>query len=138
MIKARTSRRKRDAIEINIAPLIDLVFLLLIFFITSASFVKQTGIDVKRPVAETAKVKKAAMVIGVSRDGGIFLEGREIDIRSVRAYIERFLAQNPKGNVIIVADKDSKTGVVIKVVDQCRLGGAKNVSIAAKRGNFSP
>ncbi len=133
MIRARSSRRKKENIEINIAPLIDLVFLLLIFFITSTSFVRQTGIEIRRPVAKTAKTKRAAMVISISKDGAIFMEGREIDIRSVRPYVERFLAQNPKGGVIIVADKESKTGVVIKVVDQCRLGGAKNVSIAAKK-----
>jgi len=129
----RTLRSGRTA-EINMAPLIDLVFLLLIFFLVTTSFVKESGVDVERPQASTATLKEAGnILIGVSAAGKVFLESKEIDIRSVRAHVERSMAENPEGAVVIVADKASSTGVVIQVMDQCRLAGAKSVSIAASK-----
>jgi len=135
VIKVRQSlRRNAGKAEINMAPLIDLVFLLLIFFMVTTSFVKETGIDVQRPTASTAVLKeKGNILVGVDPEGRVFLERKQIDIRSVRAHIERCLAENPEGSVVIVADKASKTGVLIRVMDQCRLAGAKNVSIAAAK-----
>ncbi|RLB10250.1 MAG: biopolymer transporter ExbD [Deltaproteobacteria bacterium] len=135
MINIRQSLRGGSrTTDINIAPLIDLVFLLLIFFLVTTSFVKETGIDVNRPTASTAMPKeKGNILIGVDSDGRVFLEGRQIDIRSVQAHIERCLAENPEGSIVIVADKNSHTGIVIRVMDQCRLAGAKNISIAAAR-----
>ena len=135
MINIRQSLRESTrTTDINIAPLIDLVFLLLIFFLVTTSFVKETGIDVNRPTASTAMPKKKGnILIGVDSDGRVFLEGRQIDIRSVQAHIERCLAENPEGSIVIVADKNSHTGIVIRVMDQCRLAGAKNISIAAAR-----
>lgn len=120
--------------EINMAPLIDMVFLLLIFFMVTTSFVKETGIDVHRPTAATAQVKnKGNILLGVSEAGRIYFEKRPIDIRSVRAHIERSLAENPEGAVVIVADQKSDTGVIVRIMDQCRLAGASNVSIAASK-----
>jgi len=135
MINIRQSLRGGSrTTDINISPLIDLVFLLLIFFLVTTSFVKETGIDVNRPTASTAMPKeKGNILIGVDSDGRVFLEGRQIDIRSVQAHIERCLAENPEGSIVIVADKNSYTGIVIRVMDQCRLAGAKNISIAAAR-----
>ena len=127
-------RRGSQGVDINMGPLIDMVFLLLIFFVVTTSFVKETGLDVQRPVASTAEVKeKGNILIGVSGDGRIFIDRKEIDIRSVRAHIERFLAENPESGVVVVADKMSQTGQVIEIMDHCRLAGAKNVSIAASR-----
>ena len=135
MINIRRSlRRGARTADINIAPLIDLVFLLLIFFMVTTSFVKETGIDVQRPIASTARLKeKGNILIGVSSDGRIFMDRKQIDIRTVRAHVERCLAENPEAAVVIVADKASQTGIVIRMMDQCRLAGAKNVSIAASR-----
>ena len=135
MINVRRSLRRSSKTEgINMAPLIDLVFLLLIFFMVTTSFVKETGIDVQRPTASTAVLKeKGNILIGVDPKGRVFLEKKQIDIRSVRAHIERCLAENPEGAVVIVADKASRTGVVIQVIDQCRLAGARNVSMAASK-----
>jgi biopolymer transport protein ExbD len=135
MISVRQSlRRGTGTAAVNMAPLIDLIFLLLIFFMVTTSFVKETGIDVQRPTASTAVLKdKGNILIGVDPQGRIFFEKKQIDIRSVRAHIERCLAENPEGSIVIVADKTSHTGVVIRVMDQCRLAGAKNVSIAAAK-----
>jgi biopolymer transport protein ExbD len=135
MIDIRKSLRGNFQEEgINMAPLIDLVFLLLIFFMVTTSFVKETGIDVSRPTASTAELKaKGNILLGVSEDGRIFFEKKQIDIRSVRAHMERSLAENPEGAVVIVADKKSNTGVIVRLMDYCRLAGARRVSIAAKK-----
>jgi biopolymer transport protein ExbD len=114
------------------APLIDMVFILLIFFLVTTSFVKESGVDVNRPTAATAEsVQNAGIMIGVDKDDRIFMDKREIDLRAVRANVERALAENPKGTVVIVADRQSRTGVAIEVMDACRLAGAESVSIAA-------
>jgi len=120
--------------DINISPLIDLVFLLLIFFLVTTSFVKETGIEVQRPVASTAELKEQGnLLIGVDNSGRVFMDRRQVDVRMVRGHIARALAENPKSGVIIVADQQSQAGIIIKVMDQCRLAGAKSVSLAARR-----
>ncbi len=127
---ARKARKKH--IELNMAPLIDMVFILLIFFLVTTSFVKETGVDICRPTATTATSReKAKILVGITKDDLIYMDKREIDIRAVRANIERAIAENPEASVVIVADRESRTGITIKVMDGCRLGGAKNVSIAA-------
>lgn len=126
-------RRNRSLVDINMAPMIDMVFLLLIFFLVTTSFVKETGIDVSRPTAATAATReKATILIGIDADNRVFLDRREIDVRAVRANIERALAENPEGSVVVVADKASATGTAVEVMDGCRLAGAQNVSLAAK------
>jgi biopolymer transport protein ExbD len=127
---ARRSQKK--GVELNMAPLVDMVFLLLIFFLVTTSFVRETGVDVNRPTAATAVSKeKATIMIGVTPDNRIFMDRREIDPRAVRVNVERALTETPEAGVIIVADRDSTTGVVMRVMDACKLAGAENVSIAA-------
>jgi biopolymer transport protein ExbD len=135
MINVRnTLRGGGSEVNINMGPLVDMVFLLLIFFVVTTSFVKETGIDVHRSTAATAEMKERGnIMLGISADGQVHLEGRRIDVRSVRALIERALAEDPESGVVIVADKDSNTGTVVQAMDQCRLAGAMNVSLAAKR-----
>jgi biopolymer transport protein ExbD len=133
MINITSARRNRNTTrELNIAPLIDMVFILLIFFIVTTSFVKETGIDVSRPTATTAVSKEdASILIAIDEDNRVFMENQEIDVRAVRANIERALAENPEGAVVVVADRASSTGTAIKVMDGCRRAGAENVSLAA-------
>lgn len=133
MLNITTARRgKRGTSELNMAPLIDMVFILLIFFLVNTSFVKETGIDVSRPTASTAVVQsKATLMIAIDRENRIFMERREIDVRAVRANVERALAENPESAVVVIADKTSSTGIAIRVMDACRIAGAKNVSLAA-------
>ncbi|NDV19833.1 biopolymer transporter ExbD [Pseudodesulfovibrio sp. JC047] len=129
---ARGARSRRS--EINMTPLIDMVFILLIFFIVTTSFVRESGVDVQRPSAQSAETKeKANVLLGLTSEGQIFVEGRPLDIRSVRAYMERFLAETPDGSVVIVADTKSMTGNAVQVLDQCRLAGVKNISLAARK-----
>jgi biopolymer transport protein ExbD len=104
----------------------------LIFFLVNTSFVKETGVEVARPTASTASTqKKANILIAVNKDNRVFMDQHEIDVRAVRANVERELAENPESAVIVIADKSSDTGVAIEVMDGCRMAGAKNVSLAA-------
>jgi biopolymer transport protein ExbD len=134
MLNITAARRgKREATELNIAPLIDMVFILLIFFLVTTSFVKETGIDVNRPTASTVVSKsKATIIIGIDTANRIYIDRREVDVRAVRANVERSLAENPEGAVVVVADKASSTGTAIQVMDGCRMAGARNVSLAAR------
>ena len=137
MLNISAARRaNQKTLELNIAPLIDMVFILLIFFLVTTSFLKETGVDISRPTASTAAAKtKTTILIGVTRENTIHIDRRQVDIRAVRANVERALAENPEGNVVIVADQDSRTGLVINVMDACKLAGAQNVAIAADRGD---
>lgn len=120
--------------EINLAPLIDMVFILLIFFLVTTSFVRESGVTVERPQAATAQAQeKGSLIIGVSAGGDIHLDRRRVDLRSVRGLVERYLAGNPQGAVVIVADKASLTGRVVEVLDQARQAGAVDVAVAARR-----
>ncbi len=119
--------------EINITPMLDVVFSMLIFFIVTATFVKESGIDVNRPDAATAtKQEKANILIAISANNTIWLDRRQRDIRSVRPNIERLHAENPQGTVVIQADKESKTDTLIQVMDAARQAGVYNVAIAAQ------
>ena len=133
MLSISAARRQRNAVrELNMAPLIDMVFILLIFFLVTTSFVKETGIEVQRPTASTAVGNaKTAILVAVDAENRIFFDHREIDVRAVRANVERALAENPEGAVVVVADRDSATGTAILVMDGCRMAGATNVSLAA-------
>jgi len=129
----RRESRAEDESEINITPMMDVVFILLIFFIVTASFVKESGIDVNRPDASTAEVKERGnIMVAITADGQIWIDKRQVDVRAVRANIERLHAENPQGSVVIQADKNSKNGLLVQVMDASREAGVYNVSIAAQ------
>ena len=122
-----------DESAIDITPMLDVVFIMLIFFIVTATFVKEAGIDVNRPDAATAiKQEKANIMIAINENNEIWIDRRQVDIRSVRPNIERLHAENPQGSVVIQADKESKTDTLIKVLDAARSAGVFNVAIAAQ------
>lgn len=128
------SEHSAKAANVNLTPLIDMVFILLIFFLVTASFTKEAGIEVDRPSAQTAVRQEASnLVIAIDKNNEIWVENRNIDIRTIRAYVEQQQAQNPEGSVIILADKDSRAGMTVDVLDQVRLAGVTNVAIAAER-----
>lgn len=119
--------------EINITPMLDVVFIMLIFFIVTASFVKEAGIDVNRPDAETAvRQERANILIAISENNEIWIDQRMVDPRALRANIERLHAENPEGSVVIQADKKAVTETLVKVMDAARQAGVFNVSIAAQ------
>ncbi|WP_321531395.1 biopolymer transporter ExbD [uncultured Desulfuromonas sp.] len=138
MINVRQSLRRNNnrTADINISPLIDLVFLLLIFFMVTTSFVKETGIEVERPEAGSATMaENSTILVAVTKDGEVFFDRQRVDVRTVRSHIAQALVENPGGEVIVVADKFSHTGVIVQVMDQCRLAGAKQVHLAADNGH---
>lgn len=117
---------------LNITPLIDMVFILLIFFAVNASFVKEAGVEIERPSARTAQTKQQAnIMIAVTENDEVWVDRQRVDPRSVRGHVERLHAENPEGSVVILADEESRTGLVIEVLDQARLAGVENVAVAA-------
>ncbi len=117
---------------IDLTPMLDVVFIMLIFFIVTSTFVKESGVDVTRPNAETAVPTDASSIqVGIGANNQIWIEKRQVDKRAVRANIERGLAESPGAAVIIIADALSNTETLIDVLDQARLAGATSVSVAA-------
>ena len=122
-----------DESAIDITPMLDVVFIMLIFFIVTATFVKEAGIDVNRPDAATAVLQeKANILIAIDANNEIWIDRRNVDVRAVRPNIERLHAENPQGSVIIQADRESKTETLIHVMDAARSAGVFNVAIAAQ------
>lgn len=129
---ARTRSRTREDALVDMTPMLDVVFIMLIFFIVTASFVKETGVDVSRPNADTAEQQKRAnILVAITPNGEIWIDRRPVDIRALRANVERLRAENPEGTVVIQADRESQTGLLVEVMDQIRLAGVSNVAIAA-------
>ena len=119
--------------DINLTPMLDVVFIMLIFFIVTATFIKQAGIDVLRPDALTAIQKPTVSVlIAIGPNGDIWIDKKRVDPTAVRAHIERLHAENPQGSVVIQADIKSTNGLLVLVMDSARLAGVKNVSLAAE------
>jgi biopolymer transport protein ExbD len=132
-MRRRRLAQENEEEEVNLTPMLDVVFIMLIFFIVTASFVKESGIDVNRPDAATAERKERGnILVAISENGQIWMDKRQIDPRALRANIERLHAENPQGAVVIQADKMARTGLLVKVMDAARLAGVANVSIAAE------
>ena len=118
--------------EINLTPMLDVVFIMLIFFIVTASFIKEAGIDVNRPDAPVTETKPedANILVVITEDDQIFIDRRLIDPRAVRANIERLHAENPEGSVVVQASKKSTNKMLVWVMDASRQAGVYNISIA--------
>jgi biopolymer transport protein ExbD len=129
----RQRRGAADQAEIDLTPMLDVTFIMLIFFIVTASFVKESGMDVNRPEAATAVVKPMGnILVAITPSGQIWIDKRQVDVRALRANLERLHAENPQGAVVIQADVDSKNGLLVAVMDAAKLAGIENVSIAAE------
>ena len=121
-------------VEINMMPLIDMIFILLIFFLVTASFVRESGVEVNRPEATTAETKEnVGMVVGITREGHAFIDGQQVHLRRIRGLVEAFLVENAAGGVVIDADEACSAGRLVAVLDQCRMAGAENIAVAAGR-----
>jgi biopolymer transport protein ExbD len=129
----RRRTRKTTESEVNLTPMLDVVFIMLIFFIVTASFVKEAGIDISRPSAATAERKERGnILVAITENNQIWIDRRQVDPRALRANIERMHAENPQGSVVIQADEKSENGLLVKVMDAARLAGVANVSLAAE------
>jgi biopolymer transport protein ExbD len=133
MKRVTLSEQAERGVEVNMSPLIDCVFLLLIFFIVTTVFVEETGIEIQKPQAASAQdMDKHSIMIALTADGKIVFGGREIGVNGVRGVVARQLREK-ESPVIILADGDSRTSPLVDVIDECKLAGAKQVSIAAVR-----
>jgi len=125
--------RKTTESEVNLTPMLDVVFIMLIFFIVTASFVKEAGIDISRPSAATAvRKERGNILVAITANNQIWIDRRQVDPRALRANIERMHAENPQGSVVIQADEKSENGLLVKVMDAARLAGVSNISLAAE------
>ncbi len=129
---SRKHAHTEDA-EINITPMLDIVFIMLIFFIVTTSFTKETGAVIRKPLAEQAvPLRKGTILIGIRSNDDIWMNKRQIELREVRSMVERAKAENPEGSVVIVADKDSRIGTITQVMDQVRLAGVLGIALSAE------
>ena len=115
--------------------MLDVVFIMLIFFIVTASFIKEVGLDLNRPEGgEATKTvqQNENILIQISNDGLIFVDGRNVDIRAIRANIERLHAERPEGQVIVAPSESSENGILVEVMDQARQAGVEEISLAAE------
>jgi biopolymer transport protein ExbD len=130
---ARRNRREAEEAAIDLTPMLDVVFIMLIFFIVTTSFVKEAGISVQKPKASNTKTEgKATIFVAVRANGEIWLDKRPVDVERVGATIEKLLAESPSDTVIVQADKEAKHGVVVSVMDQIKLAGIDRIVVAAE------
>lgn len=130
----RTLAEPEEPIELNLIPLIDIIMFLLIFFISTTSFVEEPGVQVDKPQAASAKqLDKSSIIFAVTSDGKIAYGGKEVALGGVRPTVERLCAKEPLP-VVIKADESARSGILIRVLDEAKLGGAKDVSIATEKG----
>jgi len=135
MRKKRVLVAEEEENEINLTPMLDVVFIMLIFFIVTASFIKEAGIQVERPDAPTAeKQEDASILIAISANDEIWIDRRETDPRAVRGMIERLHAENPKGSIVIQADEGSTNEMLVIVMEAAKQAGVANVAIATDEG----
>jgi len=133
-MRRRSRVTETDSAQIDMTSMMDVVFIMLIFFIVTTSFVKEAGIEINRPTAASAeRQERGNIMIAVAEGGAIWIDQRQVDLRAVRANVERLRAENPEGAVVIQADEGSRTGILVQVMDQVRLAGVMNVAIAASR-----
>ena len=128
----RPSKQTEEKVA-DLTPMLDVVFIMLIFFIVTATFIKETGVEVNRPDTQTAELKKTvSLLVGVAPDSAVWIDKKKVDIRNVRPTMERLHAENPKGGLVIQADGDSKVEKVLAIMDAARSIGINQVAIAGE------
>ena len=133
MARHNQAAAAEDEAQIDLTPMLDVVFIMLIFFIVTASFIKEAGVEVNRPEAQTSEpVENVNILVAVNANNEIWMDNRRIDKRAVRANIERLHAENPQGAVVIQADNKSNTETVAAVLDAAREAGVYDVSLATE------
>lgn len=132
----RKREQESDEKVADLTPMLDVVFIMLIFFIVTATFIKQTGIQVNRPDTKTAEHKRAvSLLVGVSADSNIWIAKKKVDVRNLGPVMQKLHAENPKGGLVIEADKNSTVDKVLAVMQAARRIGITKVAIASKQEN---
>ena len=134
MRKRRITHSEGDVAGIDLAPMLDFVLNLLIFFIISATFVKEIGITVSSPSSKAAQSKESgSLLVAIDASGAVYVDRRMVDLRAVRANVERYHAEKPEDIAVVIAHRDAPTGVLVQVVDQIKLGGIDAISFASSQ-----
>lgn len=127
-------KKPRQGVEIAIVNLVDVIFILLIFFIMTTTFSKDTGIDVSKPQAATAsEITKENIMIGVTRDGLIHLQESQVSVTQIEGILKRLVSDNPDRQVLIIADRDASVSTVVDIMDECNKARVRKVSLSAVR-----
>ena len=130
---AISAASREEESEINLTPMLDVVFIMLIFFIVTANFIKEPGLEVNRPDSDTSEIQEnAAILIAIGNNDEIYMDGRRIDVRQVKANVLKLLADNPQGSVVIQADEAASADAIIQVMDGARDAGVFDISLAAE------
>jgi len=125
-------RKSRAAAAIDIAPMMDMVFILLIFFIVTSTFTRETGVDVSKPKASSAReLARESVLIGISRQGTIHINETQVNLGTLRTILRQIVAETPDRPVIVVADRDAPSGRIVDVLDECNVAKVRKVSISA-------
>lgn len=126
-------QRKRKSMGIDMGPLMDMVFILLIFFVVTSTFTRETGVDVTKPQAQTASaLNKENIMIAITREGTVHINERQVDLIALKDVLQQTISKAPDREAVIIADEGSETGTLVRVIDICTLAGVKKVSIAAQ------
>lgn len=124
--------KKRAGFHLDVVPLIDVVFVLLIFTILTSSLTKETGVDVDKPQAQSAgELNRQSIMVAITREGTVHVNERQVDMEGLQDVLRRMLSENTLGEVVLIADRNSQTGLLVSVMDACNLAGAKKISVAA-------
>lgn len=135
MAVRRHQAQSEDA-ELDLTPMLDVVFIMLIFFIVTTSFVKESGISVNTPEAQSAQRQESANIfVAINAQGEVWIDRRPVDVRALRSTIARLHAENPQGTVVVQSDEDAATGILVQVLDQIRLAGIEKVAVAASQSS---
>jgi biopolymer transport protein ExbD len=129
----RRRTHQEDEKVADLTPMLDVVFIMLIFFIVTATFIKESGVEVNRPDTLTAEPKKfVSLLVAVAADSSVWIDKKKVDIRTVRPIMEQLHAENPKGGLVIQADSKSKTEKVLAIMDAARQIGITQVAVASE------
>jgi len=129
---ARRHATTEEEAEINITPMLDMTFILLIFFIVTTSFVRPPGVEVNKPPAVTAESMHSNILLAVTPSGQIWMNKQKITLDQVPGLVESARAQAPQGNVVIIVDQDAPSGMVVRLMGQVKLGGATSIALGAR------
>ncbi len=126
-------KRIRRSSEINLASMMDMAFILLIFFVVTTNFTQETGIDINKPKASTAQeLGKSNILIGVTKEGAIHVNESRVSLGSLQTILRRYMAEDPERAVVIIADRDASVSTAIDVLDECNKARVKKVSISTE------
>lgn len=127
-------RNRRRSGGIDISPMMDMTFILLIFFVVTSTFTRETGIDVSKPKASSVKeLARESILIGVTRQGTIHINETQVNLSSLQTILRQMMAESPDRPVIIVSDRDAPSGKIVDVLDECNLAHVRKVSISAAK-----